>query len=46
MSEGVKKSLMRTLKRFRDTRESEAEKILDDLKLDNRYVEEIFGGYA
>ena len=46
MSEGVKTSLVRTQKRYRDTPESEAEKVLEDLKLENRYVEEIFGGYA
>lgn len=46
MSEGVKKSLMRTLKRYRDMPENDAEKNLEDLKLESRYVEEIFGGYA
>ena len=46
MSDGVKRSLMRTLKRYQDMAESEAEKTLEDLKLENRYVEEIFGGYA
>lgn len=46
MSEGVKKALLRTMKRYRETPEAEAERILEDLKLSNRYVEEIFGGYS
>ena len=46
MSQEVRRVLVAAFMTYSHLRESEAEKFLESLKVEGRYVEEVFGGHS